>query len=237
MRFERITFNMATFYRVGGWVRDAILRVRSKDVDFAVEAESFDAMRAAIVERGGKIFLETPEFFTIRANVPELGAADYVLARKDGDYTDGRRPDNVEIGTISDDLARRDFTMNAIAMTEDNQLVDPHGGVADIEARIIRAVGSPVKRLGEDKLRAFRAVRFSITKGFSIESALADAIVNLHIEDFDGVSTDRIRDEVMKMFVHDTHQTVMLLTTTYFTLWQTMLKRGIWLKPTSESTK
>lgn len=77
---------MACFFEVGGAVRDKLLGVQSKDIDYAVEAESFSAMRDAVIERGGKIFLETPQYLTIRAHVPKLGAADFVLCRKDGEY-------------------------------------------------------------------------------------------------------------------------------------------------------
>src|SRR4051812_9903063 len=108
----------AKIYLVGGAVRDKIMNITPKDLDYSIECESFDAMRQYIIDRGGTIFLETPQYFTIRAKVPELGAADFVLCRRDGMYKDNRRPETVEVGTIFDDLARRDFTMNAIAIDE-----------------------------------------------------------------------------------------------------------------------
>ena len=80
-------------FEVGGSIRDGILGLKSKDRDFCVETDSFESMRNIIVNLGGKVFLETPEHFTIRANVPQLGSADYVLCRKEGEYTDGRHPD------------------------------------------------------------------------------------------------------------------------------------------------
>jgi len=80
------------FYQVGGSVRDKIMGIKPHDIDFAIGAESFGAMREAILAMGGKIFLEMEKFFTIRANLPELGSADFVLTRKDGSYSDGRRP-------------------------------------------------------------------------------------------------------------------------------------------------
>lgn len=121
------------FYQVGGSVRDKIMGIKPHDIDFAIGAESFGAMREAILARGGKIFLEMEKFFTIRANLPELGSADFVLTRKDGSYSDGRRPDGVTVGTILDDLARRDFTMNAIAINvETGDILDPFDGTGDI---------------------------------------------------------------------------------------------------------
>jgi tRNA nucleotidyltransferase (CCA-adding enzyme) len=224
--------NNIKFWKVGGCVRDTFLGVPSKDVDFAVEAESFNAMKAAIWARGGKIFLETPEFFTIRAKVPELGAADFVLCRKDGAYRDGRRPEFVEVGTIEDDLARRDFTMNAIAINAEDEcdVRDPFGGIDDIAHRVIRAVGNPVVRFDEDKLRVFRALRFSITKGFRIDTETVEAMLNT--TDFSGVSTERIREEVLKMCEVDSVGAIIKLTN--FGLIDLVKERGIWFKPTTE---
>lgn len=135
------------FYQVGGSVRDSLLGVQSKDIDYAVEAPSFDAMRQAIIDRGGTIFLETPQFFTIRANVPGMGACDYVLCRKDGQYRDGRHPESVEPGTIYDDLARRDFTINAMAITQNGKLLDPFHGQKHLQARILKTVGRAQDRV------------------------------------------------------------------------------------------
>jgi tRNA nucleotidyltransferase (CCA-adding enzyme) len=221
------------FYKVGGCVRDQFLGITSKDIDYAVEAPSFDAMREAILARGGKIFVETPEHFTIRANVPELGACDYVLCRKDGPYSDGRRPDWVQVGTLADDLARRDFRMNAIAITEKGEVIDPHNGRKDIQDRVIQAVGDPWERLIEDKLRAFRAIRFCVTKRFVIEDALNAAISGLSMDSFTYTSTERIRDELAKMFKHDSYHAMGILLK-YPNMLMTAKKRGIWFLPTTE---
>jgi tRNA nucleotidyltransferase (CCA-adding enzyme) len=227
---------MNKIFRVGGSVRDTFLGVKSKDMDFAVEAPSFDSMRETIIALGGKIFLETPEFFTIRANVPALGSADYVLCRKDGCYTDGRRPESVTIGTIFDDLARRDFTMNAIAVNAANEfdVLDPHKGIEDITDRLIRCVGDPRVRFGEDALRVIRAIRFAITKGFRIERNTANAMHGFccNYKHFANVSTERIREESLKMFAADTGKALRLLDE--FDLFGLLGERGIWLKPTVE---
>lgn len=223
------------FFQVGGCVRDTFIGVPSKDIDFAVEAPSFDAMREAIIAKGGKIFLETPKFLTIRAMVPKLGSADYVLCRKDGDYTDGRRPDSVTIGTILDDLARRDFTMNAIALDVENETVpiDPFDGLRDIADKIIRCVGDAKQRFAEDKLRVFRSVRFSVTKGFTIHSYTANCMSE--VNDFSGVSTERIREELVKMFKVDSFKSFRILDNEFPNLGRVVQERGLWFKPTSES--
>lgn len=226
-------------YMVGGAVRDEIMGVRSKDIDFSVVlddnwasfwndgAQPYDVMVANLKMMGFKIFLESPEFLTVRAQFPNGDptnmlvvvndkswkggkmpslTADFVLARKESDYADGRRPDKVEVGTLEDDLARRDFTMNAIAKDADGSLIDPFNGRKDIDARIIRAVGDPLARLEEDALRAVRALRFSVTKGFKIDPELAHAMQVMSVLDAvaNKISDERIQQELSKMFRFDT---------------------------------
>jgi tRNA nucleotidyltransferase (CCA-adding enzyme) len=208
-------------YLVGGAVRDEIMGVRSKDLDYSVVldeqdrwiqdsafySDPFQVMVLHLMRMGYNIFLETPEHLTVRAQTPDRKeTADFVLARKEGTYSDGRRPDSVEVGTLTDDLARRDFTMNAIAKDSDGSYIDPFNGQADIHARIIRAVGDPFERLLEDALRAVRALRFSVTKGLTIDSFLAFAMkddeVLAAIEN--NISDERIDIELSKMFRFDT---------------------------------
>lgn len=224
------------FYKVGGAVRDLVMGLKPKDIDYAVEAPSFAAMRAEILALGGQIFLETEKMFTIRAKVPELGACDYVLCRKDGDYKDGRTPESVTVGTIFDDLARRDFTMNAMAidMTDTGGLIDPFGGQADIVARVIRCVGNPIQRFTEDKLRIFRALRFAVCKEMAIEQQTSNAMFNLGHDinnNFAAVSTERIREELFKMFLHDSYASFNLLFECYQGLGEIVRQRNIWFKP------
>ena len=231
---------MAKFYQVGGSVRDEFLGLRSKDIDYSVEAESYDAMRQAIVERGGDIFLETPQYLTIRAKVPGLGACDYVLCRKDGAYSDGRHPETVEVGSILDDLARRDFTMNAIAKAEDGTIIDPFDGRLHIKRCVIRCVGDAEKRFTEDGLRMLRALRFSITKGFILDSHILTCVMtpDFYRPRLRGVSTERIREELHKMFSYSTIATLMLFEDRpqLIDFRNYIIKQsGIWLKPTLEA--
>lgn len=200
------------FYQVGGSVRDEILGLRSKDIDYSVEASSYNEMREAIIDRGGEIFLETPEYFTIRANVPGMGACDYVLCRKEADYSDGRRPDKVEIGTLYDDLARRDFTMNAIAKDEDGNLIDPFDGQKDLANGLIRCVGSAEERFSEDYLRMVRAIRFAITKKMELDWAIDACLRERNMQDnLIKVSVERIREELVKAFKHCTITTLLMI--------------------------
>jgi tRNA nucleotidyltransferase/poly(A) polymerase len=224
-------------YEVGGKIRDEIMGLPNKDVDFAVEASSFSEMRSFITSEGGTIYLETPEYFTIRANVWGL-AADFVLCRKDGQYGDGRHPDTVEVGSIYDDLARRDFTMNAIARNvETKEIIDPFGGKQDIYSGIIRCVGDTNSRMDEDSLRLLRAVRFSITKKMRI----SDDIMWMYesagwMEKLSRISTERIQNELHKMFVFDTLRTMVFFTRRRY-LMEACFTDELWLKPTVEKRK
>ena len=201
---------MFQFAEVGGAVRDKFLGVDSKDVDFVaipqdpswfVDADAaFMFLCTHLRLKGFKVFLETPEFFTVRAQVPDdhplkerTNVADFVLARKDGPSSDGRHPDFVLPGTLMDDLQRRDFTVNAMAIL-DGELVDPFGGREDLDNRLIRFVGNPTDRIAEDGLRVMRALRFHITKGFNIEGQTWDAVnSDFAAEMLNKVSVERIR--------------------------------------------
>lgn len=219
-------------FLVGGAVRDEIMGIKSKDWDFSVVLDPADIegtglnpfafMKYELLARGFEIFVETPEFFTLRARGPkgftfagmDFGnqTFDFVMARKESGYTDGRRPDMVEVGDLMDDLSRRDFGMNAIAKDSQGNLIDPFNGQQDIADKVIRAVGNPEDRIQEDALRIMRALRFSVTKGFRIDGEL-DFAISQNAELLRNVSTERIREELEKMFKVDTWKTIMLLTT------------------------
>lgn len=205
-------------FEVGGIVRDDLMGVKSNDVDYTVTAPSFDAMRQFVLDNGMKIVVETPEFYTIRAVAREpfqgrKGGLDFVWAREEGPYTDGRRPDWVKPGTLMMDLSRRDFTVNAIARAADGSLIDPFNGREDIERKVIRAVGNPVVRIREDALRAVRALRFSVTKGFSIDRDLQGVLRSRLIAEAieNKISDERIAVELSKMFRYDTVASLRIL--------------------------
>lgn len=241
---------MAELFLVGGAVRDIKLGLQPKDYDFTVVADSYEDMLIAVREMGGEIFLEVPEYATLRAAIPVTAfpyvkypvgmkrvAADFVLARKDGYYSDGRHPDEVQVGSLYDDLARRDFTVNAMALSAGGVLIDPFGGSNDLDNRLLRAVGSPVERLTEDALRAVRAIRFAVTKGFALDYNLRDSLshaqvlYNLQYR----ISEERVREELYKAFKHDTLVTINYLN--LFPLLRTIVfgpDKQLWLKPTME---
>lgn len=222
------------FYEVGGCVRDELLGVPSKDIDFTVVMggaehmpgeHPYDAMVGELEYIGVKIIRDNDnvpvgaEYLTARGIAPRDfpvhpgRALDFVLARKESDYTDGRRPDKVVPGTLEDDLARRDFTMNAIAKDVDGSLIDPFNGAVDIDRRIIKAVGNARERLAEDALRAVRALRFSVTKGFTIDIQLAEAMESYAVLTSleNKISDERIQQELSKMFRFSTVQSLGML--------------------------
>lgn len=229
-------------WEVGGSIRDSFMGIDSKDKDFAVEAESFDAMREFLVSEGYTIFVETPHFLTIRAHFPkgheQFGktTADFVLCRKDGAYSDGRRPDEVTPGTILDDLARRDFTINAMARkVGDDQILDPHDGYTDLHNGTLRCVGSAAARITEDPLRVMRALRFVICKGLTPDAELHQEMTNRLIGiSLESVSIERIRDELFRCFRFDTLRTMRLLSTEFEDIGKAVLEGPLWLKPTLE---
>jgi tRNA nucleotidyltransferase (CCA-adding enzyme) len=197
-------------YKVGGCVRDELLGIKSKDIDYSVEAPSYEHMKEGLLSIGCKIYWETPQYLTIRGKLHNEDV-DFVLCRKDGAYSDGRHPDEVTIGTIYDDLARRDFTMNAIAIAEDGTYLDPWGGRNDIKDGLIRCVGS-TDRLREDALRIIRAVRFAITKDFELDYAIEKAINDHEFYDLlYEISAERIAGEINKCMAHSLTRTIYML--------------------------
>jgi tRNA nucleotidyltransferase (CCA-adding enzyme) len=240
---------MFQFAEVGGAVRDKFLGVDSKDVDFVAIPRNLEFHRSAedafnnLVRHlkwcGFKVFLETPEFFTVRAQVPEghplkqrTNVADFVLARKDGPSSDGRRPDFVLPGTLMDDLQRRDFTVNAMAILDD-ELIDPFGGREDLEKNLLRFVGNPTERIAEDGLRVMRALRFAATKNFDIDADTWDAINNdFAAEMLMKVSVERIREELERMFLADTLWSLRVLNDINIEVQDAIFRDGLRLMPT-----
>lgn len=239
-------------FEVGGCVRDEILGVPVNDYDYTVVAPSFDAMRDHLLSKGFEIFLETPQYLTIRARFPSMTedgdtsigmfagkvrnrlTADFVLARKEGAYSDGRRPDEVHPGSLLDDLSRRDFTVNAIAKDAGGEYIDPFDGIKDLRMGVLRAVGNAEDRLREDALRALRALRFSLTKRLSLTNELGQALESDWLPPLlSSVSAERRREELSKMFKFNTVASMELL------FWFPLLTKaafqdGLWLKPTLE---
>lgn len=160
---------------VGGWVRDALRGVPAHDVDICTNA-SWQMSKAA-AEAAGLVAHETG---VAHGTVTVIAAGEPVEVttyRVDGAYSDSRHPDKVQfVSDIREDLARRDFTINAMAWHPKRGLLDLYGGASDLAAGLIRAVGDPFVRFDEDALRVLRAVRFACRFGFDIEPATQAAL-------------------------------------------------------------
>lgn len=162
-------------FAVGGCVRDSLLGRIPDDWDFATSA-----LPGQIMEIFGSSAIPTGiKHGTVTVRHGNF-SAEVTTFRTDGTYSDHRRPDSVHfVSDIQGDLARRDFTMNAIAAPISGSLIDPFGGQGDISRRLIRCVGKPEERFSEDALRMLRAVRFSSKLGFEIEAETFSAILSL----------------------------------------------------------
>jgi len=237
-------------YEVGGYVRDNLLGIESKDIDFAVEGpQSLAGMETRLKDLGFDVFKVDEGTYTARARFPRDDdthdwaidtygglAADFVLCRKEGPYSDGRHPDWVEIGDIYDDLARRDFTVNAMAQSvEGGWLIDPHDGMQDLDDRRLRFVGNPMDRIVEDALRVVRGFRFMVTKGLLIrDEETYDALRSAETAELlrENISIERVRDEIHRMFKHDTRASLELLNDLPPHTYEAIMRDGLWLEPT-----
>lgn len=153
---------------VGGFVRDALLGRPSADIDIATQAGWRDVQR--VFEAQGCATHETGVAHGTLTVVVDDHALEITTYRTDGAYTDARHPDAVSfVRTIEEDLARRDFTVNALAYHPTRGLLDPYEGIEDLHAKTLRAVGDPAKRFSEDALRILRGCRFASQLGFSLE--------------------------------------------------------------------
>ena len=179
---------------VGGCVRDELRGAVPKDFDIATDArpEQVEAIFPKTIGVGKSfgvmLVLEGGEQFEVATFRAESG------------YTDGRRPDSVTFGDAEADALRRDFTINGLFLNPvTNELRDWVCGEADLKAGVLRTIGDPAERFGEDHLRLLRAVRFAAQLDFQIEPATF-AAVQQHAENINRVSAERIRDELLKLF-------------------------------------
>ena len=192
-RLERGGFEA---YAVGGCVRDRLLGREPKDWDVCTSARP---EQVKDVFSGERIIDTGIKHGTVTLICEE--AVEITTFRLDGEYVDSRRPESVTFTSdIEADLARRDFTVNAMAYSPRVGLVDPFGGEADLGKGIIRAVGKADERFREDALRILRALRFSAALGFEIEAETAAAMLERrHL--ISRISAERVRDELIKTLV------------------------------------
>ncbi len=184
---------------VGGWVRD-VLMMKKSDADL-------DIATVLLPKKVMEIFPKTipigVEYGTVMVRIDGSDKKwEVTTLRKDGSYGDGRRPDNVSFGkNIIDDLARRDFTINAMAIDSKGLIIDEFGGENDLQNNIIRSVGNANERIAEDGLRILRAFRFLDLERNNLRTFDSDLeyAINNNVHMLDKVSKERITDELMKI--------------------------------------
>ncbi len=242
---------MFDFFEVGGKVRDEILGLKSKDVDYVAvpsamllrdyttASEMFEVLHDYLTAEKFEIFLSTPDCYTIRAKFPKdhkyQGVADFVMARKEIGYIPGTRTPIVVPGTLYDDLSRRDFTLNALAKSDDGTVIDFFNGHQDLKDMTLRTPLDVNVTFDDDPLRILRAIRFCITKGFHMTPEMIWEIEQYDYENkMSVVSGERIREELYKCFKHDTLKTLDYLTSIPMLMNYVFKRTKLWLKPTFE---
>ena len=182
-------------YAVGGCVRDSILKRSPEDWDITTSA------KPEVVKRLFSATIDTGLQHGTVTVVIEKEGFEVTTFRLDGDYTDGRHPDRVAFtSSLTEDLRRRDFTINAMAYSEKRGLIDEFDGERDLEDGVIRAVGDACERFSEDALRMLRAIRFAGQLNFKIEEKTFDAIKELS-SNISKVSVERIAKELEKLLL------------------------------------
>ena len=192
-------------YIVGGCVRDSLLGISPKDWDITTNA---------IPDHIKSLFEKTLDIGAVHGTIGVKSEDSYyevTTFRLDGLYENHRKPKGVSfVASLKEDLSRRDFTINAMAYSNRTGLVDPFGGSADLERRLIKAVGNPMERFHEDALRMLRAVRFSAQLDFEVEQKTLNAIF-CRSKLIESISRERIREEFTKTLLSDKPQKLMLL--------------------------
>lgn len=207
-RFEK---NHKRSYLVGGSVRDLLLGKAISDYDITTPATPEEVKKIfsdfIVLDTG----LQHGTVTLLIDNKP----FEITTFRTDGKYSDHRRPNNVELTTsLYEDSQRRDFTINQLAYNPTEGLVDYHNGLADLKAKLVRAVGDPYKRFNEDALRIIRALRFGAQLNFNVEENTFAAVKDM-INDLDFVAAERLTHELSKIlnsdFLSDNWQNLMVL--------------------------
>jgi poly(A) polymerase len=184
-------------YLVGGPVRDALLGREHMDLDFATDATPRDIV-AIIRPLAASTWKQGIKYGTVGCEIDGV-RMEITTFRTEKYQPSSRHPDVTFAADIETDLSRRDFTINAMAVRlPDRQPVDPHGGLEDLKARLIRTPGDPRDSFGDDPLRMLRAFRFASQLGFEIDAAVLDAVSELR-EQLATVSAERIRDELSRL--------------------------------------
>ena len=184
---------------VGGFVRDSLRGIPAHDVDIATNAH-WRFTKEAFQKNGFTVHETGTKHGTVTVMV-DGWPLEITTFREEGAYSDARHPDSVAfVQDVETDLARRDFTMNAIAYHPENGFKDPFGGRQDIQNHLIKCVGKPSKRFAEDALRIMRAARFCSQLGFSIHPQTREGMAQC-VSGLDHVARERIQDELGRLLM------------------------------------
>ncbi|HBJ2621926.1 TPA: CCA tRNA nucleotidyltransferase [Clostridium botulinum] len=195
---ETLKNNGHEAYIVGGCVRDSILNNIPKDWDITTKARPEE-----VVKLFNKVILTGVKHGTVTVLINSEGY-EVTTYRMDGKYEDSRHPKQVNfVSNLKEDLARRDFTINAMAYNKEDGLIDYFEGVSDLKKKVIKTVGNSEKRFSEDALRMLRAIRFSSQLDFSISNETLNSIKNLRYN-IKNISKERIREEFNKILLSST---------------------------------
>ena len=185
-------------YFVGGCVRDMVMGIEPSDYDIATSARPEEVVK--IFPRTEPIGFKFGVILVLHGGV----GIEVATFRSDEAYVDGRRPSGVVFTNIQEDVLRRDFTINGLLYDPiEERIIDYVDGLADIERRVVRAIGDPLERFEEDKLRILRAIRFGARGGYSIADETWAAVRTM-ARKINQVSAERIRDELLKVLVEGT---------------------------------
>lgn len=193
-------------YAVGGAVRDCLLHMKPTDWDVTTSASPHEVIE---IFKDKKVLLTGIRQGTVTV-INKGRQVEITTMRGEGSYKDFRHPEKVRfIKSLDEDLRRRDFTMNALCIGENGEIIDKTGGIRDLKAKMIKTVGSPNERFKEDALRILRAVRLASVYGFAIEEKTKRAIFdNAHL--IKKLSPERIMKEVMQLLVGKNVRTVLM---------------------------
>lgn len=206
-------------YRVGGYVRDSFLGIKSKDVDYVVTNVRFEHLKDALLNITDKVISTEvgDSMNVIKVPLGDGEPYDFAIPRKDIYGNSGNHTDLITIGdpsmSVEDDLSRRDCCLNAIAQdVETNEIIDPFNGIKDINYGIIRAVGNPKDRFIEDALRMLRVIQFSVRFDFPIEAETFKAIKD-NVFLLKNITGERIDGELVKAFIKSKDSSNISITT------------------------
>ena len=187
-----------TTYFAGGFVRDSLLGQEPGDIDIATSASCDEV--CALFPR----CIQVGAAFGVVQVVMDGKGYEVATFRKEMGYSDGRHPDHIERADAKEDAKRRDFTINGMFFDPvEKEVIDYVGGRADLDQRLLRAIGNPIERMEEDRLRALRAIRFACRFDLAIDPATWEAIERVAGSVSESVSVERIREELGKMAAHE----------------------------------